>query len=82
VEERDTRCENDRGRANSVFLKIERRAWLVKTGEFIPFCVAGDSADGTSMHWSGPNELTIDARTARMKSSSSTTANGEKPPFA
>jgi len=60
VEERDSRCEDDRGSANSTFLKVERRAAFLKTGEVVPFCVAGDSTDGLTVRWSGPSELTID----------------------
>jgi hypothetical protein len=61
AEEHATRCEEkERGWTHSFFLKVERRAWFVKTGEFVPFCVAGDSAAGLSMRWSGPNELTIE----------------------
>jgi len=61
VEERDNHCVEDGSiTRNSVFLKLERKSWLLKTGEFVPFCATKDAAAGLSIHWSGADELSID----------------------
>jgi hypothetical protein len=59
AEERDGRCGDAGVTENGIFLKLERRAWLLKTGEFTPFCVVKDAADGLTVRWSGANELSI-----------------------
>ena len=60
VEERDSRCGDAGSTESSIFLKLERRVSLLKTGEFTPFYAAKSAAAGLSMRWSGPNQLFID----------------------
>jgi hypothetical protein len=61
VEEHDNQCINSEGIPEyCVSLRLERHAWLLKTGEFTPFYAAKSAADGLSMRWSGPNRLFID----------------------
>src|SRR5271156_340459 len=57
-----SRDQNECGesaRTDITFVVVERHTWFVKTGEFTPFCVFAEAASGLSIHWSGPNELSI-----------------------
>ena len=60
VSERDARCVEQTKAPRDMFLKIERRYGLIKTGEFVPFCVSGDQVEGLTMRWTGNNELTVE----------------------